>query len=193
MLKRMTRRFHTVSVPAQHAHAVDQSPNHPRQKSGIARTDLARLLGFANGLLQNFEIPAAPCLGGAAGFEHGGEHHLELGSVFVRKAGIGQRHGVHLCRKTVSSVLSGRLHHIAELDKSGFADGEQQGGFILEVPVGGRPRNTQPLADLAQGERVNSLPLDQFESAFDQSGTEIPVMVPGFWLSSSHEIIFAQS
>ena len=63
----------------------------------------------------------------------------------------------------------------------------------LEMPVRGRPRNTQPLADLAQGERGNSFPLDQFESAFGQSGTEIPVMVPGSWLSCSHGILCAQS
>jgi len=112
-----------------------------------------------------------PRLCGAAGFEHCGEHHLELVAVFVCKAGVRKRHGVHLGRKTVSCVLSGRIHHIAEVDKSGFADGKQQGVFILEVPVGGGPRNTQPLADLAQCERVNSLPLDQFQPTFDQRGT----------------------
>jgi hypothetical protein len=139
-------------------------------KSGIALADFALSLGFPNGPLQNSEIPAAPCLCGAAGFEHCGEHHLELGAVFVRKAGVGERHGVHSGRKTVSCVLSGRLHQIAELDKSGFADGVKQGGFILEVPVRGRPRNTQPFADLAQCECVNPFPLDQFESTLDQRG-----------------------
>jgi hypothetical protein len=150
---------------------VDQSPNDARQKGWITLTDLARLLGFANGLLQNSEIPAASCLCGAAGLEQCGKHHLKLGTVFVRKTGVGERHGVHLFRKIVSCVLSGRIHHIAELDKSGFADGEKQGGFILEVPVRGRPRNTQAFADLAQCDRVNSLPLDQFEPTFDQGGT----------------------
>ena len=163
-------RFRTVSVHAQHARAVDQSPNDARQKSWIALTDLARLLGFANDLFQNSEIPAAPYLCGA-GFEQCGEHHLELGAMFVRKAGIGERHGVHLRRKTLSCVFSARLHYIAELDKAGFAYGGKQGGFILEVPVRGRPRNTQLFADLAQCERVNPFPLNQFESTLDQGGT----------------------
>jgi hypothetical protein len=150
---------------------MDQSPNDARQKSWIALTDLARLLGFANALFQNSEIPAAPCLYGAARFDQCGEHHLELCAMFIRKTGIGERHGVHLRRKTLSCVFSGRLHDIAELDKARFAYGGKQGGFILEVPVCGRPRNTQLFADLAQGERVNPFPLDQFEPTFDQSGT----------------------
>ena len=57
------------------------------------------------------------------------------------------------------------------LPKAGFADGGKQGGFILEVPVRGRSRNTQLFADLAQCERVNPFPLDQFEPAFNQRGT----------------------
>jgi hypothetical protein len=63
---------------------VDQSPNDARQKCGIALTNLARLLPLANHLFENFEIPAAPYFGGA-GFEHCGEHQLELGAMFVGK------------------------------------------------------------------------------------------------------------
>ncbi len=142
------RRLRTVYVHAQHARAVDQSPNHARQKSWIALTDLACLLGFANDLFQHSEIPAAPYLCGA-GFEQCGEHHFELGAMFVRKTGIGERHGVHLRRKTLSCIFSARLHNITELDKAGFAYGGKQGGFILEVAVCGRPRNTQLLANFS--------------------------------------------
>ena len=81
----------------------------------------------------------------AIGFAKVATLPLKLGAVFVRKTGVGERHGVHLFRKTVSCLLSGRLHHISELDKSGFADGEKQGGFILEVLVRGRRRNTNRL------------------------------------------------
>jgi len=149
---------------------VDQSPNDARQKCRIALTDFACLLGFANDLFQNFEIPAAPYLCGA-GFDQCGEHHLELGAMFVRKAGIGERHGVHLPSKSPSCVFSARLHYIAELDKAGFAYGGKKGGFIPEVPVRCRPRNSQLFADLAQCDRVNPFPLDQFEPALDQRGT----------------------
>jgi hypothetical protein len=128
-------------VHAQRAGAVDQSPNDACQKNWIALTDLARLLGFANDLFQNSEIPAAPDLCGAR-FEQCGEHHFELGAMFVSKTGIGERHGVHLRSKTLSSVISSHLHCIAELDKAGFAYGGKQGGLILEVSVRGRPRNT---------------------------------------------------
>ena len=52
-----------------------------------------------------------------------------------------------------------------------FVYGGKQSLFILEVPVGGRSRNAQLFADLAQGERVNPFPLDHFEPAFDQRRT----------------------
>jgi hypothetical protein len=75
-----------------------------------------------------------------------------------------------LRRKIVSSALSCRFHRVFELDESGPANRGQQSGFIGEVPVRGRSRNTQPLSDFAQGERLDSLALDQFEPAFDQRG-----------------------
>ena len=52
-----------------------------------------------------------------------------------------------------------------------FVYGGEQGVFILEMTVGGRPRNTQLFADLAEGKRVNPIPLDQFEAALNQRGT----------------------
>ena len=158
--------FRTLFVHPQHARAMDQSPNDARQKSWIALTDLARFLGFANDLFQNSEIPAAPYLRGP-GFEQCGKHHIELGAMFVRKAGIGERHGVHLRRKTLTCVFPTRLHCISKLDKAGFAYGGKQGGFILEVPVRGRTRNTELFADPAQCERMNPFSLDQFEPTLD--------------------------
>jgi hypothetical protein len=64
---------------------------------------------LANHLFENSEIPAAPNPGGA-GFEHCGEHQLELGAMFAGKTGMGERHGVHLRPKPFSCVISGRLH-----------------------------------------------------------------------------------
>ena len=54
---------------------------------------------------------------------------------------------------------------------AGFAYCGKQGAFILEVPIRCRPRNTQLFADLAQRERANPVPLDQFEAALDPRGT----------------------
>jgi hypothetical protein len=147
------------TVTLQQACAMDKSPDHARQKNWVALTDLTLLLGFANHLFQNSEIPASSYLC-AAGFEQGGEHHLELRAMFVRKAGVAERHGIHLRRKTLSCRLSIRLHYLAELDKAGFAYGGKQGGFILEVPVRRRPRNTQAVTDLPQRERVKPFALN---------------------------------
>ena len=55
--------------------------------------------------------------------------------------------------------------------RASFVYGGKQGAFILEVPVSGRPRNAQLFAHLAEGKRVNPIPLDQFEAALDQRGT----------------------
>jgi hypothetical protein len=97
------------------------------------------------------------------------EHHLEMRAMFMRKPGIGDGYGVHLRRKTDGAHFGGQ-HHISELHEAGLADGGKKGGFIFEVPVRGRPRNTQLFADLAQCERVNPFPLDQFEPTLDQRG-----------------------
>jgi len=74
-----------------------------------------------------------------------------------------------------------------------FADGGKQGAFIREVPVGGRPRNTQLFAELALGKRVNPFPRDQFEAALDQRGQKIAVMVGGHRFLLNHKANIAQS
>ena len=99
--------FRAVSVHAQHASPVEQTPNDARQKRRIALADLARLLALGNDLFHQSEIPAAADLRGA-GFEQYGDHHLELGATFVRKTGIGERHGIHLRGEALSGVVSWR-------------------------------------------------------------------------------------
>jgi hypothetical protein len=106
----------------QHAYTVHEGPHNAREKSGVARTDLAALLGFANGFLEDCENRAALGHCAVAGLEQLAEHDLEMGGMFLGETEIGDAHGVHLRRKTGSAFL-GRFHNLYEFDESGLAGG----------------------------------------------------------------------
>ena len=100
----------------------------------------ALLLGFANGFLQHCENPASFGRYAPARCEQRIEHDLEMGGVFPGEIEIGDAHGVHFRGETNCAVF-GRFQGLFKLDESGLSDCGEQGGFVLEMLVRGRPRD----------------------------------------------------